>query len=43
MFPSFSEVLTGILRVWLTATPIDYLKLTLLVIVLGWFISRRQR
>ena len=28
---------------WLTATPVDYLKISTLVIVLGWVISKRFR
>lgn len=43
MYLSLSDVFAGLMRIWLTAGPFDYLRLALLVIVLGWFISRFQR
>ena len=30
-------------NLWLTATPVDYLKISTIVIVLGWAVSRRFR
>lgn len=36
----YSDLATNL---WLTATPIDYLKISTIVIVLGWVVSRRFR
>lgn len=43
MYPSLSDIFSGMMRLWLTAGPFDYLKLSLLVIVTGWLVSRFQR
>jgi len=43
MLLSIGHFCDSLMAFWLTATPIDYCRVSTLVVVMGWILSRKSR